>query len=108
MKLFIFGVQSFGGQASFDDGEEYVDMDNETTHIGHQFAETLDEAINAMVEEIAENRLDLVKPDEPDWDADDVDSTDWDEWQSSIDGIRSELQHFELVINGQHSTYFMS
>lgn len=109
-RLWIFAVQSYGAMSSFDGGETDIDFDQEPVIVGHQYAKSLADAKKAMAEELAENEVDVEKPEEPSYDDSDTDEVleAWSEWEEQIDSILNELQFFELALDGQHSTWFAS
>lgn len=108
-KLFIFAVQSYGAMTSFDGGATDIELDQEATMVGHQYADSLDEALQAMAEEIASDHLDTEKPDFYDKeDATDEEENEITKYDDLLDDIKRELEHFELVMGGQHSTLFLN
>lgn len=116
LKLFIFAVDSYGAATSFDHGETDIDMDQTPVIVGHQYAKSLDEAKRAMAEELADSHLEL-ETEKPDFYTDDPEAYDKltaeqmqevDEWDREMERIEDQLQFFELAIDGEHSTYFMS
>lgn len=113
-KLWIFAIQSYGAMASFDRGETDEDFDQEPVIVGHQYAIGLTEAKREMAEEIASDRLSI---DKPKFYTDDSEAYEkltseqmdaCTEYDNKIEDIEDELQFFELVVGGEHSTYFMS
>lgn len=107
--LWIFAVQSYGAMSSFDNGETNEDFDQEPVIVGHQYAPNRHEALNAMAEELASNLWGLEKPDFYDKDEPtDEEQEEISEYDDKIDSIKNELQFFELVVGGEHTTLFMS
>jgi hypothetical protein len=106
-KLWIFAVQSYGAQASFDGGESYEDFDQEPVIVGHQYAKSLSMAAEAMAQEVAENVMGISKPDfydkEDPTDEEDKAIVDYNE---TVEGIQGDLMHFELVVGNNHSIFF--
>lgn len=107
LRLWIFAVQSYGAQVSFDNGDTDEDFDGQPIIVGHQFATDSHQALELMAEELADN-MGNVKPEFYDDSEGDEQETEVVEYDEYIDNIKNELQYFELVAGGDHTTLFMS
>ena len=99
--LYAFILQQYGGQWSLD-GEEFEDLDGEPCIVGFQRADTLDEARNAMVEDLAD-RFDypkLIKEKSEDGEE------EYEPWPKEWLRLRDELGWFALQ-DGGHSGLLM-
>jgi len=110
VRLWIFAIDSFGASVSVDGGETEEDADQAPVIVGHQFAPSVYRAKHAMALELA-GEWDYDVPEKFEKADDNTTAAEWDEisaFDDRLDEIKAELQCYELVIGGEHSTLFIN